>query len=153
MKKCIFLAALFLLGLSFSAAAQSSAAAANKENEAVKKVVEVYLFAKEPDVRRQAFYGEAKIISLDSRGKITETPVSKPYKKRAGETVGESSQKIVSIDLTAGGALAKVETEFPADARPAVIPQKHVQYLSLLKVAGEWKIVQILMPPLEFAAR
>lgn len=151
MKKCIFLAAFFLLSLSFSANAQT--VDANTENEAVRKVVEAYLYAKEPNVRRQAFYGEAKIISLDAaRGKVTETPVSKPYKKKAGETVGESAQKIVSIDVTAGGALVKVETEFPADAKPSVTPQKHFQYLSLLKVNGEWKIVQILMPPLEFSS-
>lgn len=152
MKKSVLTAAFFLLCLSVLTNAQT--VGANQENEAVKKVVESYLYAKEPEIRRQAFLAQAKIISLDSRGKVTETPVSKPYKKKAGETTGESSQKIVSIDVTAGGASVKVETKFPAeDARPAILPQKHIQYLSLLKVGGEWKIVQILMPPLEFAAR
>ena len=151
MKKCIFLAAFFLLSLSFSAVAQT--VDANKENEAVRKVVEAYLYATDADVRRQAFYGDAKIISLDAaRGKVVESPVSKPHKKKPGETVGESVQKIVSIDVTKDGALVKVETEFPADAKPSIVPQKHFQYLSLLKVNGDWKIVQILMPPLEFSA-
>lgn len=31
------------------------------------------------------------------------------------------------------------------------VTRKHIQYISLLKINGEWKMVGILMPPLSFA--
>ena len=55
------------------------------------------------------------------------------------------AQKIVAIDVVQGAATVKVESEF-APFSAGEQPRKHFQYLSLLKLAGEWKIVGVLMP-------
>ncbi|MFN2492290.1 MAG: hypothetical protein ABR501_05325 [Pyrinomonadaceae bacterium] len=54
----------------------------------------------------------------------------------------------MSIDVTDGGAAVKVGTDVSSDRRE---DPKHIHYLSLLKVNGEWKIVSILMHPIKVA--
>ncbi len=113
----------------------------------VKQTVESYINKTAQDI----FHPNAKIFSTDGAGKrLIETPINKPYKPKKGETTGQSSQRIVAFDITEDGASVKVETEFPSGMNPAVTPRRHIQYISLLKVNGQWKIVSILMPPLRF---
>lgn len=143
MKKFLSLM-VFLLSLPLASEAQE--AKADKERDAVRQVVETYLYSEEPEERKRTLYAQAKVLSVDPSGsKIVETPISKPAKKPPGRVITTSRQKIVSIDLTEGGASVKVETDFSSDGR--LIP-KHLHYLFLLKVSGEWKIVSILMPSL-----
>jgi hypothetical protein len=123
----------------------------NDEQIAVKRVVEDYLSKKDLKAIERSLSADAKIISVDERGRIVETLVSKLSKQRADATTILPEQKITAIDVTEGGASVKVESEFSADLKPTVTPRKHVQYISLLKAGGEWKIVSILMPPLKFA--
>lgn len=146
MKKFSLVAAL-LLSLPLIAVAQS---AGTSEESAVRQVVQSYL-GNDPDLKRRALSPEAKIFSVHGRsGKVAETAVSKPSRIIAGATTVEPSQRIVSVDVTRGGAVVKVESEFPPNTSGRSIPN-HIQYLSLLKLDGEWKIVSILMPPLGFA--
>ena len=56
-----------------------------------------------------------------------------------------STQRIVAVDVAFSAATVKVETEFAAFSAGEK-PRIHFQYLSLLKVAGVWKIVSVLMP-------
>ena len=123
----------------------------NDEQTTVRRVVEDYLSKKDLIAVERSLSADAKIISVDGRGRVVETLVSKPSKQRADATTILPEQRITAIDVTEGGASVKVESEFSADSKPAVTPRKHVQYISLLKVNGEWKIVSILMPPLRFA--
>ena len=143
-KNSLVIAAL-LLALSFSAEAQESQT--EVEQDAVRRAVETYLYAEEPEERKSVIHPGTKIYSVDQSGsKVKETPISTPARKLPkGATSGRvvSRQKVVSIDVTRGGATVKVETDLSSDE--AQYP-KHTQYISLLKVSGEWKIVSILMP-------
>lgn len=148
MKKHFIFLALLVLVSPLLAMAQTNQS--NDEQLAVKRVVEDYLSKKDLKAVERALSSDAKIISVDSRGRVVETPVSKPSKQQANATTILPEQKITLIDVTEGGASVKVESEFSSDLKPSVSPRKHVQYVSLLKVNGEWKIVSILMPPLKF---
>jgi len=120
----------------------------NTEKEAVKRVVETYLFSEEDAERKQALYSQAKIFSTNpANNKIQETPVSAKAKKTPKGTKIVSVQRVVNIDIAEDGATVKVETDLstPDNKRP-----KHFQYISLLKIGGEWKIVSILMPKIKF---
>ncbi len=75
----------------------------------------------------------------------TATPFSKPRKTIKGAVEILPTQRIVAVDVALGAATVKVESEFAAFSAGEK-PRKHFQYLSLLKVAGEWKIVSVLMP-------
>ncbi len=145
MHKILLLITALLLPLSFSVEAQE--AEAEVEKNAVRRAVETYLYAEEPEERKSVIHPKTKIYSLDRSGsRVTETPISTPARKPPkGATPGRvvSRQKVISIDLTHGGATVKVETDLSLSE--AQYP-KHTQYISLLKVGGAWKIVSILMP-------
>ena len=144
-KKLLIVAAL-LLPLSFPVKAQDK----ETEETAVRRVVETYLYAEEVEEKRRVIYPKAKIYSVnEDDGKLTETPIAAPAKKMPkGSKPGRSRQKIASVDVIGQGAAVKVETDF---ASVEIQGRKHFQYISLLKVKGEWKIMSILMPPVRFA--
>ena len=88
----------------------------------------------------------AKILGVDGEGKLVMTATSKPAGKMPkGATTRVPRQKIVNIDVFANGAVVKVETDRLSVDGPSA-DLRHAQYLSLLKLNGEWKIVSILMP-------
>ena len=147
MRKFLIIAG-FLFSFSLAAVAQESPA--NNENDAVRQLVQAYL-NDNVELKKRALHPDAKIISVDGRGRVVETLISKRSKQRAGAAIALPEQRIAAVDVTVEGASVKVETEFPADKTPVVTPRKHIQYISLLKVSGEWKIVSILMPSLKFA--
>ena len=149
MKRHLLLTAIFMLISPLLIPAQSDKT--NDEQIAVRRVVEDYLSKKDLQAVKRALSADAKIISVDGRGRVVETLMSKPFRQRTDVTTVLPEQRIVAIDVTEDGASVKVESEFPSDLKPAVMPRKHIQYVSLLKVNGEWKIVSILMPPLKFA--
>jgi len=143
-RRVFLLAAASLLCAGITARAQD--AEAERERESVRKAVETHLYSEDVEEKKRVTYAGAKVLSVDSDGrKIRETPVSASAGKRRGAKTTRSPQKIVAIDVANNAAAVKVATEFmpadPADALP-----KHFQYVTLLKVNGEWKIVGILMP-------
>jgi hypothetical protein len=136
MKKFLFLL-LFSLCFTFSIKAQDA------EKDAVKRVVETYLFSEEVAERKQTIYERAKIFSTNTDGsKIVETAFTKPKKTPKGTKV-VSQQKVLSIEIFENAANVKVETDLSSG--DVKVP-KHFQFISLLKAGGEWKIVSILMP-------
>ncbi len=145
MKRNFWLIAILFLCLPLLAQAQ--AFDAKSEETLVKQSVESYL----NKTSQTVLHPDAKIISVDGTGKrLIETSFdAKPYKLKKGEFIRESSQRIIAVDIATDGASVKVETEFALDEK-FTLP-KHIQYISLLKLNGEWKIVSILMPPLRFA--
>lgn len=149
MSKNFLMAAWLLLSLTVSARAQDG----TSDAAAVRRTVENYLQTVDPAARKRSLHPAAKIYSAGSRGvELFETLVSKPARRLPPEaTVEQYPQSVVAVDVTKDGASVKVETDLSSVAGPAVSPRKHVQYLSLLKLNGEWKIVSILMPPLRFA--
>jgi hypothetical protein len=138
----------FLFSFSFTTIAQNSPA--NQENEAVRQVVQGYL-GDNIDVKQRALYPYAAITSVNSKGeKVLVTPFSKKRSDKMADKLMKGAieihptQKIVAVDVVQGAATVKVESEcgrFSAGEQP----RKHFQYLSLLKLAGEWKIVGVLM--------
>ena len=149
MKRHLLFVALLVLVSPLLTLAQSNQP--NDEQTVVKRVVDDYLSKKDLKAVERSLSTDAKIISVDGRGRVVETLISKSSKQRAEATTVLPDQRITAIDVTEGGASVKVESEFSSELKASVSPQKHVQYVSLLKVNGEWKIVSILMPPLKFA--
>ena len=139
--KTLLLAAGLLLALSMVGVAQS-------DTDGARRAVETYISIKEPASKHDVVYRDARIISIDGQGRVVESLISKPAKDRKGVTVVLPEQRITSIDMTDGAALVKVESVFPADSTQVTSPRTHIQYISLLKLNGDWKIVSILMPPL-----
>ena len=141
---------LLLLGAAPPAGAQE--AAADAEREAVRKVVETYLFSEEAGEKRSTFVEGARIIFVAPDGKQTRVEaVSRGAgRSRKGGRTMSSPQKIVSIDVLHDAASVKVETLLMPDTPYAL---KHTQYLWLLKTEAGWKLAGILMPGAAPAAR
>lgn len=143
MRRFLLPMVIMLLGVPLMCQAQEGATT-DKERDAVRQVVETYLYSEDAEERKRTLYAQAKILSVDPSGtKVVETAISKQAKKLPGRVITRSRQKIVNIDLTHDGACVKVETDLSSDT--SQIP-KHIHYLSLLKISNEWKIVSVLMP-------
>lgn len=144
----VLLAALLLLCCA-PARAQEAArgVGGDAEGEAVKRAVETYLFAEYDDEKKSPIHPEAKIFSVDSTGKrIRFTTILKTKARTVkGAKVARSPQRVVSVETAGDAAYVKVATDFTPEG-PKDAPPEHVQFISLLKLEGEWKIVSILMP-------
>lgn len=115
----------------------------SNDETAVRTVVDTYLAKKDTGAVERTLSPGAKIISVDGRGRVIETPIGKPAKLTRGMMV-LPSQSIVAVDIASDGATVKVQSDFSAG--PLAVPA-HFQFISLLKIGGEWRIVSILMPP------
>ena len=128
-----------LVGLSLVVALAAGAAAQQPSAEAlVRRTVETYLHGlKFNDVAsfKKAFHPDAKLFFVrkdGSLGQLTQEQWYEGFEKSAGkEEPGEL--KIVSVDVTGDAASAKVREEYPDSV--------YTDYVSLLKLGGEWKIV------------
>jgi hypothetical protein len=119
------------------------------EAEAVKRAVETYLFTEEPDEKKSVIHREARIYGIGPDGKMQVKPFSKPARQPRGMKLARSPQRVVSVEVSGECATVKVLTDFAPDepaSGPAREAAKHYQYVWLLKIEGEWKIVAILMP-------
>lgn len=118
----------------------------DNERAAIKVAVETYLYEEDRTKVARVVDPSAKILSVDGKGKLAITATSKPAGKMPkGATTRVPRQKIVTIDIFENGAVVKVETDRLSLEGPSA-EVRHAQYLSLLKLNGEWKIVSILMP-------
>ena len=148
MKLPMKLIALMLLPLVMfaGAAAVRAQQPSDKERDAIKTAVETYLYEEDGSKVARVVDSRAKILGVDSEGKLITSAISKPAGKRPkGSITRVPRQKIVNIDVFENGAVVKVETDrLSLDGPHADV--RHAQYLSLLKLNGEWKIVSILMP-------
>lgn len=104
----------------------------------VRKTVEAYLhglkFNDVPSLK-QAFYPEAKLFWVKkdgSLGQLSQEQWYKGFEASAGKEE-QGDLKIVSIDITGNTASVKVREEYPNSI--------YTDYISLLKLGGEWKIV------------
>ena len=128
------LAAVVLTTLAFS----GSAAAQSPEDKAVRAPLEHYLQGHATGDGahfRAAFHPEAKLFFI-SEGKLT-TRTSEEYIEGARGTppADEAARKrwIESVDVAGNAAVAKIILDYPTT--------RFVDYMSLLNVDGEWKIV------------
>ena len=130
-----------VLGLSFVAAggpALFAQGSGDSAEAAVRATVDAYLHGlKHNDVAsfRKAFWPEAKLFFLkkdQSLGELTQADWYKGFAESAGKEE-QGDLRIVSVDVTGPGASVKVEELYPGS--------KYTDYLSLLQIQGEWKIV------------
>ncbi len=123
----------------------------SKEKETIKRVVETYLFSEEENERKQTLYPQAEVFSTNPENtKIQKTPVSAKAGKLPKNTKLVSVQKVADIDIAENGAIVKVETDLSSG--DIKIP-KHIQFISLLKTNGEWKIVAVIIPAISLSPK
>jgi len=108
------------------------------EDALVRQAVEAYLHGlKFNDVTslKKAFYPEAKLFFVKkdgTLGQLTQEQWYKGFEASAGKEE-KGDLKIVSVDITGNAASVKVREEYPNSI--------YTDYVSLLKLGGEWKIV------------
>lgn len=135
------LAALVVLALSVAAVATSreSPTAPNDDRDEIYQTVQHYfdgMMQAKPEILRMAFHPEARLIGVGRDGKAMIIPFERwaaSWEGRDPRDVAKYENTIVSADIA--GTAASVKTDL-------VWPDVHyVDYLSLLKLDGEWKIV------------
>ena len=118
--------------VAFSTSRQS-----NGEEAAVRETVQHYLNGlKHNDVEslKRAFYPEAKLffVKRDQLGQLTQEQWYKGFVATAGQEE-KGDLQITAVDITGNAASVKVVEVYEKS--------KYTDYLSLLKFAGGWKIV------------
>ena len=84
---------------------------------------------------KKAFYPDAKLFFVKkngSLGQLTQTDWYEGFKANAGKEE-EGDLQIASVDVTGTVASVKVEEDYPGS--------HYTDYVSLLKLDGEWRIV------------
>jgi|ERR1043166_5755508 hypothetical protein len=108
------------------------------EDTLVRQAVEAYLHGlKFNDVAslKKAFYPEAKLFFVKkdgTLGQLTQEQWYKGFEASAGKEE-KGDLRIVSVDITGNAASVKVREEYPNSI--------YTDYVSLLKLGGDWKIV------------
>jgi protease I len=136
MKRLFFVTA--VLSLTLCATALGQTAKPDDEEAAVRQVVQNYLHGlKYNDVEslKKAFWPEAKLFFVKNDGQLGQLTQSQWYEGFAASAGKEEKGelKITSVDITDNAASVKVEEDYPGSV--------YIDYLSLLKLKGEWKIV------------
>jgi hypothetical protein len=121
-----------------SAVTTAVAAQEPPEEALVRQTVETYLHGlKFNDVAsfKKAFLPDAKLFFVKkdgSLGQLTQEQWYKGFEASAGKEE-QGTLKIVAVDRTGTAASVKVREDYPASS--------YTDYVSLLKLNGEWKIV------------
>lgn len=113
-------------------------AASEAEAAAARIPLENYINAHatgNPDYIRKAFFPEAKIMAFRD-GKLLNLSVEEFASRFSGKPAADESQRkrrIDSLNITGNAAVARIVLDYPDTTL--------TDYMSLLKVDGEWKIV------------
>jgi hypothetical protein len=133
----IFSVLFLLIGVVTTISAQKTATD-NQEKELIKVPLNNYLQGQStgnPEFIRKAFHKDARIMAFRD-GKLTNLSVEDFAVRFNGKSAsGEAQRKrtIESIDVAGNAAIAKIVLDYPTI--------KFTDYMSLLKIDGEWKIV------------
>ena len=111
------------------------------EKEAVKVPLENYIKAHatgDPEFARKAFHTEGNMTYIRDGKYVTETFdafIKRAFtgKPAADEEKRKTGRRIESIDISGNAAVAKIVLDYPT--------VRFVDYMTLLKIDGEWKIV------------
>ena len=109
-----------------------------KEKEAVRIPLENYLKGHatgNPEFMRKAFHTEGKLIFMRD-GKYATRTFEEYIAGASGKPAADEAQRkryIESIDVAGNAAVGKIILDYPT--------AKIVDYMTLLKIDGEWKIV------------
>jgi len=129
---------LLLVCASVGAFKLAAANASGAEEAGVRKALDFYFQGHatgDGEYFKKAFHPEAKLFAI-REGKFWQLPSADYIARASGKPAAdESSRKrtVESLDITGNVAVAKLVLDYP-DARLT-------DYMTLLKVDGEWKIV------------
>jgi hypothetical protein len=119
-------------------AAIAIAGGASDEERAVREAVDLYFQGHATgngEPWRKAFYPDAKLFWVKD-GQITQRTSAEFIAGALGQPApdeGKRKRRVLSVDISNDAAVAKVDLDYPG---------RHlVDYLSLLRVDGRWKIV------------
>lgn len=135
MKHLICLFVLIGMGTLFFA---GETVAQNNDTELVKVPLNNYLQGHatgNAEFMRKAFHKDARIMAF-REGKLMNWGVEEFASRFNGSQAkdeAERNRKIESIDISGNAAIAKISLDYPTI--------KFIDYMSLLKIDGEWKIV------------
>jgi hypothetical protein len=110
----------------------------DEETEAIRHAVQFYIDGHatgQRQVMEQAFHSSARLQSI-SNGEVAIRPIEQYLSGLRGQPASDESErkrKIGSIDYHGTAAIARVELDYPSVT--------FVDYMQLLKVGDEWKIV------------
>jgi len=133
----IFSVLFILIGIAATISAQKTAAD-NQEKELVKVPLNNYLqghITGNPEFILKAFYKDARIMAFrgDKISNLSVEEFSGFFKGKVADDESQRKRKIESIDISGNAAIAKITLDYPTI--------KFTDYMTLLKIDGEWKIV------------
>jgi hypothetical protein len=131
-KLSIAILALFLSNISSPAQTPDEE---DSEVKAVRHVAELYISG-DPANLTEAFYPSSNLFTTDNKDALRAIPFSEyldRVKKNAGAARADRKATINSIDRTGNSAIAKITTLTP--------DSKITDYLSMLRLNGQWRIV------------
>jgi protease I len=131
MRSYSLLALAMLLGFGLAAPAR---AAQDPDRAGIEKAVGYY-FSGDVEQMQKGFHPDAKMLFVRD-GALVQVTMPEWFdriRKAPPNGPKATSRKITSIDVAGNAAYVKAESEFPTF--------RFVDYLSLLKVDGEWRIV------------
>lgn len=129
---------MFLLVIFGSLIFVNSASAQANETESAKVPLNDYLQAQASgngDLIRKAFFKDARIMTFRD-GKLTNLSVEEfatRFNGKAADDEAKRKRSIESLEISGNAAIAKIVLDYPT--------VKFIDYMSLLKIEGEWKIV------------
>jgi len=125
--------------LAAAAVAAPSARAQSADEQAIRQAIERHYFAAHAtgkgDPLRGWFVPDGRMMSVQN-GQLRVVPSETYIGGFGGAPAADEAQRrrrVVMVDVAGDAAIAKVELEYPA--------AKFVDYFQLLKVGGEWKLV------------
>ena len=135
MKRNLFLIAILL---AVFVAAHISALAQNSEEAGVREAIGHYFQGHATGMGehfRKAFHPDAKLFFIRD-GKFSTWTLDEYVARASGKPADDEAQRkrsIASIDITGNAAIVKVVLDYPNT--------QFVDYMSMLKIDGQWKIV------------
>ncbi len=138
MKLRFLFVTMFILGIMFIIVKPAAAQDPISEEATVRVPLENYLKGHatgDSTYFKKAFHPEAKLFWIRD-GKFTQRTSATYISGASGKPADDEAQRkrsIASIDITGNSAVAKIMLDYPN----ALV----TDYMSLLKVDGEWKIV------------
>ncbi|NIR44971.1 MAG: nuclear transport factor 2 family protein [Gammaproteobacteria bacterium] len=109
------------------------------DREEVEAAVENYfagMMEANPDYLREAFHPDSRLIGVDQDGDVMIIPFERwasSWEGREPRDASSHTNRIVNIDVQGMAASVKTELTWPG--------VHYVDYLSLLRINGEWQIV------------
>lgn len=126
--------AVIICAMALAASAQQT----SSDTDAVKVPLNYYLQAQatgNAEFVRKAFHKDARIMSFrgDKFNSMTVDEFVALFNGKAAADEAKRTRSIASVDVSGNAAVAKIVLDYPT--------VRFVDYMSLLKIDGEWKIV------------